>query len=138
MEIHVDIVSAEQQIWSGPVVMLFAPGEMGELGIAPRHSPLLTALKPGEVRVRDAHHQETSFFISGGVMEVQPHMITILADTAIRADDLDEAAALQAKQRAEDAMADRQSEMDFARAKAELAELAAMVETIKKVRSRKS
>ena len=103
MTIHVDIVSAEQEIWSGPATMVFAPGEMGELGIAPRHTPLLTRLKAGEVRVRDDHNEEESFFISGGILEIQPHVVTVLADTAVRADDLDEAAAIQAKQRAEEA-----------------------------------
>ena len=137
MTIHVDIVSAEKEIFSGPATMVFAPGEMGELGIAPRHTPLLTRLKPGEVRVRDQHENDASYFISGGVLEVQPHVVTILADTAVRAEDLDEAAAIEAKQRAEGAIADRKSDMDFARAKAELAEAAAMVETIKKIRGRK-
>lgn len=136
MIIHLDIVSAEKAIWSGAATMVFAPGEMGELGIAPRHTPLLTRLKAGEVRVRDQNGEDESFFISGGILEVQPHVVTVLADTAIRAADLDEAAAIEAKQRAADAMANRNSDMEFARAKAELAEAAAMVETIKKIRSR--
>ncbi|MDH5485282.1 MAG: F0F1 ATP synthase subunit epsilon, partial [Gammaproteobacteria bacterium] len=123
-------------IWSGQATMVFAPGEMGELGIAPRHTQLLTRLKPGEVRVQDNAGDEESFFISGGILEIQPHVVTVLADTAIRADDLDEAAALQAKQAAEEAMADQKSEMDYAKAKAELAEAAAMLEAIKKVRGR--
>ncbi len=134
---HLDIVSAEKAIWSGQATMIFAPGEMGELGIAPRHTPLLTRLKPGEVRVRNQHGEDESFFISGGILEVQPHVVTILADTAIRAGDLDEAAAIEAQQHAADSMANRHSEMDFARAKVELAEAAAMVETIKKIRSRR-
>ncbi|MDH5765447.1 MAG: F0F1 ATP synthase subunit epsilon [Gammaproteobacteria bacterium] len=137
MTIHVDIVSAEKEIWSGPATMVFAPGEMGELGIAPRHTPLLTRLKPGEVRVQDQQGDEESYFISGGILEIQPHVVTVLADTAIRAEDLDEAAALKAKQDAEEAMDDRKSDMDYAKAKAELAEAAAMMETIKKVRGRK-
>ncbi len=137
MPIHVDIVSAEKEIWSGAASMVFAPGELGELGIAPRHCPLLARLKPGEVRVKDENDYEESFFISGGVIEIQPHVVTILADTAVRAEDLDEAAAIEAKQRAEESMANRKSDMDYARAKAELAELAAMIETIKKIRSRK-
>ncbi|MCW9012549.1 MAG: F0F1 ATP synthase subunit epsilon [Gammaproteobacteria bacterium] len=137
MTIHLDIVSAEKEIWSGPATMVFAPGEMGELGIAPRHTPLLTRLKAGEVRVRDQRDAEESFFISGGILEIQPHVVTVLADTAIRADDLDEAAALAAKQRAEEAISDQKSDMDYATAKAELAEAAAMVETIKKVRGRR-
>lgn len=138
MTIHLDIVSAEKEIWSGSATMVFAPGEMGELGIAPRHTPLLTRLKPGEVRVLDDHDNEESFFISGGILEIQPHVVTVLADTAIRAEDIDEAAALEAKQRAEEAVSDRKSDMDFAKAKAELAEAAALVEAVKKVRSRKS
>lgn len=137
MTIHVDIVSAEKAIWSGPATMVFAPGVMGELGIAPRHTPLLTRLKAGEVRVQDEHGEEDSYFISGGILEIQPHVVTVLADTAVRADDLDEAAALQAKQSAEEHMQDQKSEMDYAKAKAELAEAAAMIETIKKVKSRK-
>lgn len=138
MEIQVDIVSAEQEIWTGSAKMVFAPGELGELGILPRHSALLTRLKPGEVRVIGTDDSDQSYFISGGILEVQPHLVTILADTAIRADDLDEAAAIEARKRAEDIMAERKSKMDFAQAKAELAELAAMLETIKKVRKRKS
>ena len=137
MLIQVDIVSAESDIWSGEATMVFAPGEMGELGIAPRHAPLLTRLIPGEVRVRDENDEDTSYFISGGILEIQPHHVTVLADTAIRAEDLDEAEALEARRRAEETMADRQSEMDYAKAEAELAEMAAMLETIKKIRSRK-
>ena len=134
---HLDIVSAEKAIWSGQATMIFAPGEMGELGIAPRHTPLLTRLKPGEVRVRNQNGEDESFFISGGILEVQPHVVTILADTAIRADDMDEAAAIAAQQRAAESMANRNSAIDFAHAKAELAEAAAMIETIKKIRSRR-
>lgn len=137
MLIQVDIVSAESDIWSGEATMVFAPGEMGELGIAPRHAPLLTRLIPGEVRVRDENDEDTSYFISGGILEIQPHHVTVLADTAIRAEDLDEAEALEARRRAEETMADRRSEMDYARAEAELAEMAAMLETIKKIRNRK-
>ena len=137
MTIHVDIVSAEKEIWSGPATMVFAPGEMGELGIAPRHTPLLTRLKAGEVRVQDQNGAEESYFISGGILEIQPHVVTVLTDTAIRAEDLDEAAALKARQEAEEAMADQKSDMDYAKAKIELAEAAAMMETIKKVRGRK-
>ncbi len=138
MEIQVEIVSAEREIWSGNARMVFAPGELGELGIWPRHTALLTRLKPGEVRVITVDGSEQSYFISGGILEIQPHVVTVLADTAIRADDLDEAAAIDARRRAEDIMAERQSEMDFARAKAELAELSAIIETIKKIRKRKS
>lgn len=137
MTTHVDIVSAEKEIWSGQATMVFAPGVMGELGIAPRHTPLLTRLKAGEVRVRGANGEDESFFITGGMLEIQPHIVTVLSDTAIRADDLDEAAAIEAKQQAEEAMQDKSSEMDFARASAELAEAAAMVETIKKLKGRR-
>ena len=137
MTTHVDIVSAEHEIWSGKATMVFAPGVMGELGIAPRHTPLLTKLKAGEVRVRGENGEDESFFISGGILEIQPHVVTVLSDTAVRAADLDEAAALEAKQRAEDAMQNRSSDMDFAKAKAELAEAAAMVEAIKKIKRRR-
>lgn len=137
MTTHVDIVSAELEIWSGKATMIFAPGVMGELGIAPRHTPLLTKLKAGEVRVRGENGEDESFFITGGMLEIQPHVVTILSDTAVRAHDLDEAAAIEAKQRAEDAMQNRSSDMDFAKAKAELMEAAAMVETIKKLRDRR-
>ncbi len=137
MTTHVDIVSAEREIWSGKATMVFAPGVMGELGIAPRHTPLLTKLKAGEVRVRGENGEDESFFITGGMLEIQPHVVTVLSDTATRADDLDEAAALQAKQRAEEAMANRKGEMDLAKASAELAEAAALVETIKKIKGRK-
>jgi len=137
MTTHVDIVSAEKEIWSGQATMVFAPGIMGELGIAPRHTPLLTQLKPGEVRVRGADGEDESFFITGGMLEIQPHVVTILSDTAVRADDLDEAAAIEAKQQAEEAMQNKSSEMDYAKASAELAEAAAMVETIKKLKGRR-
>ena len=103
MTIHVDIVSAEESIFSGLAEMVYAPGELGELGIAPRHAPLVTRLKPGEVRL-DTGKEELDFFISGGILEVQPHVVTVLADTAIRADDLDEAKALEAKKNAEEAL----------------------------------
>lgn len=137
MTTHVDIVSAEEEIWSGQATMVFAPGVMGELGIAPRHTPLLTKLKAGEVRVRGDNGEDESFFISGGMLEIQPHVVTILSDTAVRADDLDEAAAIEAKQKAEELMQNKSSDMDFAKAKAELMEAAAMVETIKKLKARK-
>ena len=136
MDFHIDIVSAESEIWSGRAKMLFAPGEMGELGIMPRHSALLTRLIPGEVRVLGIDDSEQSYFITGGILEIQPHIVTILADTAIRASDLDEAAAIEARQRAEDKIRDRKTDMDFARAKAELVELSTMIEIIKRVRKR--
>lgn len=133
MTIHVDIVSAEASIYSGLAEMVFAPGELGELGIAPRHAPLVTRLKPGEVRVNTGK-EELDFFISGGILEIQPHLVTVLADTAIRADDLDEAKALAAKKQAEDALADKTSDIDFAKAQAELAEAAAQLQAISRLR----
>jgi len=137
MTIHVDIVSAEQEIYSGLAEMVYAPGKMGELGIAPRHAPLITQLKPGEVRVETESKEELAFFISGGMLEVQPHVVTVLADTAIRAKDLDEAAVLEAKKRAEDALANRESEIDYAKAQAELAEAAAQLQAISRLRKTK-
>ncbi len=136
MTIHVDIVSAEEEIFSGTANMVFAPAEMGEVGIAPRHTPLLTRLKPGEVRVQVEGKEEQFFYVSGGMLEVQPHVVTVLADTAVRARDLDEAAALKAKEHAERAMKDRKSEFDFAKAKVELAEAMAQLRTIKKLREK--
>ncbi len=132
--IHLDIVSAEGEIFSGDATMVFAPAEMGEIGIAPRHAPLLTGLNPGEVRVQTDDGEEQFFFVSGGTIEVQPHLITILADTALRAHDIDEAAALEAKRRAEEALADREDLMDLARAQADLAEAAARLRTLEKLR----
>lgn len=135
--IHVDIVSAEKSIYSGAAKMVFAPAEMGEIGIAPRHSPLLTRLGTGEVRVQTSDGEELEFFVSSGMLEVQPHLVTVLADTAMRAKDMDEAAALKAKQEAEEALADKAGEIDMARAQAELAEAAARLKFIQKVKSRK-
>jgi len=132
--IHVDIVSAEGEIFSGEAAMVFVPAVMGELGIAPRHAPLLTNLKPGEVRVQTLDGQEQFFYVSGGAMEVQPHLVTVLADTAIRAKDLDEAAALQAKERAEEALRDRKDHISIAEAQAELAQAAAQLKAIQKLR----
>lgn len=136
MTLHVDIVSAEAEIYSGTVTMVFAPAEMGEVGIAPRHAPLLTKLKPGEVRVQTQEGEEQSFFVSGGLLEVQPHVVTVLADTAIRAHDLDEAAALEAKERAEQMLSDKQADIDYARAQAELVESMAQLAAIRKLREK--
>ncbi len=136
MTMHVDIVSAENEIFSGTVTACYAPAEMGEVGIHPRHAPMLTRLKPGEVRVVDQGGDEQVFFVNGGVLEVQPHIVTVLSDTAVRAADLDEAAALEAKARAEAAMQDKTSDMEYARAKAELAEAIAQLETIKKLKNK--
>ncbi len=125
MTIHVDIVSAEGEIFSGEAEMVFAPAALGEVGIAPKHAPFISNLSPGEVRVQKPDGEEQFFFVSGGMMEVQPHVITVLADTALRAHDIDEAAALEAKQRAEEALHDQEGKIDFARAQAELAEAVA-------------
>ncbi|MBE9516546.1 MAG: F0F1 ATP synthase subunit epsilon [Proteobacteria bacterium] len=133
MTMHVDIVSAEKEIFSGPVEVLIAPVATGEVGIHPRHAPLLAPLKPGEITIRTGD-KERMFYVSGGVLEVQPHVVTVLADTAVRAKDLDEAKAVEAKQRAEAAMQDQQSEVDYARAAAELAEAVAQPRTIEKIR----
>ena len=132
--IHVDIVSAEGQIHQGEAAMVFAPAEEGEVGIAPRHAPLLTRLKPGAVRVKDENGEEHAFFVGGGILEVQPHLVTVLADTAIRAKDVDEAAAQQAKQRAEEAMSKAKSDIDLARAQAELVQAAALVQFLDKIK----
>jgi len=136
MTLHVDIVSAEAEIFSGTATMVFAPAEMGEVGIAPRHAPLLSRLKPGEVRVQTQEGEELSFFVSGGMLEIQPHVVTILSDTAIRADDLDEAQALEAKERAEKLLADRTADLDYAKAQSELAQSIAQLAAIKKLRAK--
>jgi F-type H+-transporting ATPase subunit epsilon len=134
--IHVDIVSAEGQIFSGEASMVFAPGSQGELGIAPRHAPLLTTLKAGEVRVQAEGKEEQSFYVGGGALEVQPHAVTVLADTAVRARDLDEAAALAAKQRAEAAMREHTDRVDIAEAQSELLRAVAQLRAIARLRKR--
>ena len=133
-QLNVDIVSAEGQIYFGPAAMVFAPAEMCNGGIAPRHSPLLTRLKPGEVRVRTPEGEELQFFVGGGILEVQPHLVTVLADTALRAKDADEAAALKAKQSAEEKLAGAKTDIDLARAQIELVEAAARLEFVKKLK----
>ena len=135
--IHVDIVSAEGEIFTGEAAMVFAPAIMGELGIAPRHAPLITTLKPGEVRVQLPSGEEHHVYVSGGALEIQPHVVTVLADTAIRAKDLDEAAALQAKQRAEEALANRGAKLEMAEAQAELARAVAQLKAIERLRKLK-
>jgi F-type H+-transporting ATPase subunit epsilon len=132
--IHVDIVSAEGEIFAGEAEMVFVPAKEGELGITPRHAPLLTLLKAGEVRVKTAAGEQ-SVFVGGGALEIQPNNVTILADTAIRAADLDEAAALAAKQRAEEALAGKVDKMEVAEARAELARLAEQLRIIQKMRN---
>ena len=138
MTIHVDIVSAEGEIFTGSAEMVYAPAAMGEVGIAPRHTPLVTQLKPGEVRVDTGGGREMQhFYVSGGILEVQPHLITVLADTALRAADLDEAAAQEAKRRAEEAITNKSAEFEYARAQAELAEAVAQLRAIQNVRKGK-
>jgi F-type H+-transporting ATPase subunit epsilon len=132
--IHIDIVSAEGEVYSGDATMVFAPAAGGEIGIAPRHAPLLTALKPGEVRVQTPAGEELLFWVGGGGIEVQPHKVTILADTAARAKDLDEAAALAAKQKAEEALRDRVGTISEAEALAELARSITQLKAIEKLR----
>jgi F-type H+-transporting ATPase subunit epsilon len=137
MTVHVDVVSAEASIFSGLAEVIVVPGEMGELGIYPRHTALMTRIKPGSVRIKlPNQEQEEVIYVSGGMLEIQPGVVTILADTAIRAGDLDEARALQAKQDAEEAMKNRGSDIDYALAKAELAEEVAKIATIEELRKR--
>jgi F-type H+-transporting ATPase subunit epsilon len=136
MTIHVDIVSAEKSIFSGNAEMVFAPALMGEVGVLPRHAPLLTRLKPGEVRVKLPGGEEEFFYVSGGILEIQPHVVTVLADTAARAHDLDEAAAQEAKQRAEEALKNQKSEIDYARAQSELAEAVAQLNALKRLKKK--
>lgn len=135
MTMHVDIVSAEEEIYSGTAEMLFAPLETGEVGVLPRHAPLLARMKPGEVRVRRGG-EDQYFYVSGGLLEVQPHVVTVLSDTAIRAKDLDEAAALEAQRRAEEALKDRKADIDYAKAQAELIEATAQVRMIRRLREK--
>lgn len=132
--INVDIVSAEGEIHHGQAAMVFAPAEMGEVGITPRHAPLLTRLKPGTVRVKQPDGEELAFFVGGGILEVQPQLVTVLADTALRAKDADEAAAAEARRRAEEKLASAKGEIDLARAQAELAQAAALVAFLQKIK----
>ncbi len=135
MTMHVDIVSAEKQIFSGTAEMVFAPSVNGDVGVLPRHAPLLTIMRPGEVRVKTSEGEEV-FYVSSGILEIQPHCVTVLADTALRAKDIDEAAALEAKQRAEEAMKDRKSDIDYAKAQIELAQAMAQLQAIQKIRNK--
>jgi F-type H+-transporting ATPase subunit epsilon len=135
MTVHVDVVSAEEQIFSGLAEVVVVPGEMGELGIYPRHTALMTRIKPGSVRIkRPDQEQEEVIYVSGGMLEVQPNVVTVLADTAIRGGDLDEARALEAKQAAEEAIKNRTSDIDYAAAQAELAEAIAQLRAIQQLR----
>jgi F-type H+-transporting ATPase subunit epsilon len=137
MTMHVDVVSAEEEIFSGPATMLFAPGVMGDLGIFPRHAPLLTRIKPGEVRIQTPDSEEEQvIYVSGGMLEIQPAAVTILADTATRAHDLDEAAAIEAKERAEKMLKDQKDDVDYAAATAELAEAMAQIQAIQRLKKK--
>ncbi len=134
--IHIDIVSAEREIFSGEAEMVFAPAIMGEMGIAPGHAALITRLAPGEVRVKHPDGKEEGFYVSGGMLEVQPKMVTVLSDTAMRAEDLDEAAVLKAKEEADRQLHDRSAEIDYATALAQTAEFAAQLQAIQRLRKR--
>ncbi len=133
---HLDIVSAEESIYSGPAEFIAAPALMGEVGIFPNHTPMLTRIRSGMVRIKAPLKDEEAVYVSGGMLEVQPDMVTILADTAIRGNDLDEAKALEVKRRAEEAMKNKISEIEYARAQAELIEAAAQLTAIQKLRNR--
>jgi F-type H+-transporting ATPase subunit epsilon len=136
--IHVDVVSAEESIYSGEAEFVVLPGEVGELGIYPRHTPLITRIKPGTVRIRPAGGgEEQLIFVAGGVLEVQPRVVTVLADTAIRGHDLDEAKALEAQKRAEEARDKARDKQEIATVEAELASIAAQIAAIRKLRQRK-
>lgn len=135
MTLHVDIVSAEKSLYSGTAEVVIAPGQRGELGIYPRHTPLLTTLKPGSVRIKVPNQvEEELIYVSGGILEVQPNVVTILSDSAIRGADLDEAKALEAMRAAEEAMKDKAASIDYAQAQAELAQAVAQLAAIKKLR----
>ena len=134
--IHVDVVSAEAQIFSGEAEFVALPGETGELGIYPRHTPLITRIRPGEVRIRTGSGEEELIFVAGGILEVQPNGVTVLADTAIRGADLDEAKAQSAKQAAEELMQSQDAQIDYAKAQAELASAIAQLAAIQRLRSR--
>ncbi|MBP6095690.1 MAG: F0F1 ATP synthase subunit epsilon [Methyloversatilis sp.] len=138
MTVHVDVVSAEEKIFSGMAEFVVLPGESGELGILPGHTPLITRIRPGEVRIKVANQEaEELVFVAGGLLEVQPGLVTVLADTAIRAHDLDEAKAEASKRRAEEALTNRNATMDYASAQAELASAVAQLAAIQKLRKRR-
>jgi len=135
--LRLDIASAEQAIFSGEVKMVFLTGEIGELGIAPGHTPLITKLKPGNIRILLPNNVEEIFYVNSGMLEVQPFIVTVLADTVVRAKDIDEAAALRAKEHAEKALHDRSSEIDLARATTELAEAIAQINAVNRIKKQK-
>jgi len=132
--IRCDIVSAHEEIFSGEVAMVFATGITGELGISPRHAPLITQLKPGPVRIQDTTGEEQFYFVTGGIIEVQPHVVTVLADTVVRGEDLDQAAAAAAKAEAERELADRTGDMEIAEAQAKLLEAVAQLQAMERLR----
>lgn len=135
--IHVDVVSAEKAIFSGEAEFVALPGEAGELGIYPRHTPLITRIRPGAVRIKVVGQDEEEFvFVAGGILEVQPHVVTVLADTAIRGHDLDEAKALEAKRIAEEALTNKESKLDYAKAQSELASAIAQLAAIQRLRKK--
>lgn len=137
MTVHVDVVSAEEQIFSGLAEFVALPGEAGELGILPGHMPLMTRIKPGAVRIKVQNQaEEELIFVAGGILEVQPGLVTVLADTAIRGTDLDEAKAIEAKKLAEEALSNQSSKLDYAKAQAELAEAMAQISAIQRLRKR--
>ncbi|MBC7215934.1 MAG: F0F1 ATP synthase subunit epsilon [Burkholderiaceae bacterium] len=135
--IHVDVVSAEESIFAGEARFVALPGEMGELGIYPRHTPLITRIKPGSVRIEMANGEEEFVFVAGGILEVQPDCVTVLSDTAIRGRDLDEEKANEARRAAEEAIKNAKSELDLAKAQAELAVMAAQLAALRKYRQKK-
>ena len=134
---HLDIVSAEEKIFSGNVKNIIAAAMMGEVGIYPKHTPMITPLKPGEVKIITEEDEEQLFFISGGILEVQPNTVTVLADTAIRGEDLDEAKAIESKKRAEEALSDKGDKIDAAKALADLAQASAQIKMIESLRKRR-
>lgn len=137
MTMHLDIVSAENEIFSGRAEIVVAPAIMGEVGIHARHTPMLTPLKPGEVKITKQGGEEEFIYVSGGMMEVQPSTVTILSDTAVRAQDLDEAAAMEAKQMAEEAIANREGDMEIAEAQSKLLEAVAQLHMIENFRKKR-
>lgn len=138
MQLHVDVVSAEGQLYAGNADMVFVAAEMGEVGIAPRHAPLLTRIRPGALRIQHEGQPEEAFFVSGGILEVQPHLVTVLTDTAERAEELDRAAAEEARKRAQDAVNKAEERSDLAQAQAELAEAEARLSLIERLHSARS
>jgi F-type H+-transporting ATPase subunit epsilon len=137
MTMRVEVVSAEAQIYSGLAEFVAVPAELGEIGVYPRHAPLMASLRPGSVRIKAPNNpEEVLIYVSGGLLEVQPHVVTVLSDTAIRSHDLDEAAAMKAKQEAEDLMRNRTTAMDYARAQAELAQAVAQLQAIQRLRKK--